>query len=185
MQKAIVLYWPGTSSSLSKILCKKELQELTVHLTCSKASTNMSRAECLPLLSPESCNCSVLVQQDPIQTPVQHPHVLHETCRRNLHEYRSSHIYLYVFACSLAGKFKSRNGKWLILTSATALHLLRTGIWTHTIFLVIGQRAREFLCDFPKPTHFLKIAAQFVSLARGALHYNGIVGKVHLYAATS
>lgn len=52
-------------------------------------------------------------------------------------------------------------------------------------FLVMGQRAREFLCDFPKPTHFLKIAAQFVSLARGALHYNGIVGKVHLYAATS
>lgn len=28
-----------------------------------------------------------------------------------------------------------------------------------------GAERREFLCDFPKPTHFLKIAAQFVSLA--------------------
>lgn len=29
----------------------------------------------------------------------------------------------------------------------------------------MGQRAREFLGDFPKPTSFLKIAAQFVSVA--------------------
>lgn len=100
----------------AKSFVKKEPQELTVHLTCSKASTNMSRAERLPLLSPEPCNCSVPVQQDPHPNPdptssCTHGLILHETCRRNLHEYRSSHIHLYVFACSLAGKFKSRNGK--------------------------------------------------------------------------
>lgn len=157
----------------------------------------MNRAELFPVLSPKPFNwewtsstrgrsgpllCAHSARSSSKSSPKILVYLWADLPQNLQKEFSWIYVVLYIFVfIYLFSSWKTQIKKWEITYFDLIPNATLVQNWNldpqFIFFFQMGQRAREFLWDFPKPTCFLKIAAQIGFLAWGALHFNGIIGK--------